>query len=80
MQKMSKEELINKGMKFGGDSGNVINKKLGEQVNVKGGITDTNKLATGKRITLTTRITKTIILFPPLLIQVRLFYFLKQKQ
>ncbi len=40
----TKEELINKGMKFGGDSGNVINKKLGEQVNVKGGITDASKL------------------------------------
>ena len=40
----TKEELINKGMKFGGDSGNVINKKLGEQVNVKGGITDPSKL------------------------------------
>ena len=40
----TKEELINKGMKFGGDSGNVINKKLGEQVNVKGGITEASKL------------------------------------
>jgi len=40
----TKEELINKGMKFGADSGNVINKKLGEQVNVKGGITDASKL------------------------------------
>ena len=40
----TKEELINKGMKFGADSGNVINKKLGEQVNVKGGITDVSKL------------------------------------
>ena len=40
----TKEELINKGMKFGGDSGNVINKKLGEQVNVKGGITEVSKL------------------------------------
>ena len=40
----TKEELINKGMKFGADSGNVINKKLGEQVNVKGGITEVSKL------------------------------------
>ena len=40
----TKEELINKGMKFGADSGNVINKKLGEQVNVKGGITEASKL------------------------------------
>ena len=34
------------GMKYGGDSGNVINKKLNEQVNVVGGITDANKLTT----------------------------------
>ena len=40
----TKEELINKGMKFGADSGNVINKKIGEQVNVKGGITEASKL------------------------------------
>ena len=40
----TKEELINKGMKFGADFGNVINKKLGEQVNVKGGITEASKL------------------------------------
>ena len=40
----TKEELINKGMRFGADSGNVINKKLGEQVNVKGGITEASKL------------------------------------
>ena len=32
------------GMKYGGDSGNVINKKLNEQVNVVGGITDAGKL------------------------------------
>ena len=32
------------GMKYGGDSGNVINKKLNEQVNVVGGITDASKL------------------------------------
>ena len=34
------------GMKYGGDSGNVINKKLNEQINVVGGITDANKLTT----------------------------------
>ena len=34
------------GMKYGGDFGNVINKKLNEQVNVIGGITDASKLTT----------------------------------
>ena len=34
------------GMKYGGDSGNVINKKLNEQVNVIGGIADASKLTT----------------------------------
>ena len=34
------------GMKYGGDSGSVINKKLNEQVNVIGGITDASKLTT----------------------------------
>ena len=34
------------GMKYGGDSGAVINKKLNEQVNVIGGITDASKLTT----------------------------------
>ena len=34
------------GMKYGGDSGAVINKKLNEQVNVVGGITDASKLTT----------------------------------
>ena len=34
------------GMKYGGDSGAVINKKLNEQVNVTGGITDASKLTT----------------------------------
>ena len=34
------------GMKYGGDSGSVIKKKLNEQVNVVGGITDANKLTT----------------------------------
>lgn len=33
-------------MKYGGDTGAVIKKKLNEQVNVVGGITDTNKLTT----------------------------------
>ena len=35
---------LNDGMKYGGDTGNVIKKKLNEQVNVIGGITDTSKL------------------------------------
>ena len=34
------------GMKYGGDSGDVIKKKLNEQVNVIGGITDASKLTT----------------------------------
>ena len=34
------------GMKYGGDSGSVIKKKLNEQVNVIGGITDASKLTT----------------------------------
>ena len=44
----TKEEVatLNDGMKYGGDTGNVIQKKLNEQVNVIGGITDTNKLTT----------------------------------
>ena len=33
------------GMKYGGDSGNVIKKKLNEQVNVVGGISDVSKLS-----------------------------------
>ena len=37
---------LDDGMKYGGDTGNVIKKKLNEQVNVVGGITDTNKLTT----------------------------------
>ena len=42
----TKEEVatLNDGMKYGGDTGNVIKKKLNEQVNVIGGITDTSKL------------------------------------
>ena len=44
----TKEEVatLNDGMKYGGDTGTVIKKKLNEQVNVVGGITDTNKLTT----------------------------------
>ena len=34
------------GMKYGGDSGDVIKKRLNEQVNVIGGITDASKLTT----------------------------------
>ena len=37
---------LDDGMKYGGDTGNVIKKKLNEQVNVIGGITDENKLTT----------------------------------
>ncbi len=37
---------MNDGMKYGGDTGDIINKKLNEQVNVVGGITDTDKLTT----------------------------------
>ena len=33
------------GMKYGGDSGNVIKKKLNEQVNIVGGISDVSKLS-----------------------------------
>ena len=44
----TKEEVatLNDGMKYGGDTGNVIKKKLNEQVNVIGGITDAAKLTT----------------------------------
>ena len=44
----TKEEVatLNDGMKYGGDTGAVIKKKLNEQVNVVGGITDENKLTT----------------------------------
>ena len=44
----TKEEVatLNDGMKYGGDTGAVIKKKLNEQVNVVGGITDANKLTT----------------------------------
>ena len=39
-------ETKDDGMKYGGDSGSVIKKKLNEQVNVVGGITDASKLTT----------------------------------
>ena len=44
----TKEEVatLNDGMKYGGDTGAVIKKKLNEQVNVIGGITDATKLTT----------------------------------
>ena len=38
------------GMLYGGDAGNVIKKKLNNQVNVKGGITDETKLTTDDNI------------------------------
>ena len=41
------------GLKFGGDMGTVNSVKLNKQVDVKGGITDTNKLATGNNIGVT---------------------------
>lgn len=37
---------LDDGMKYGGDTGNVIKKKLNNQVNVIGGIRDTSKLTT----------------------------------
>ena len=48
----SKEEVatLNDGMKYGGDTGAVIKKKLNEQVNVIGGITDESKLTTDDNI------------------------------
>ena len=47
------------GLKFGGDMGTVISVKLNKQVDVKGGITDTNKLATGNNIGVTSGIDPT---------------------
>ena len=48
----TKEEVatLNDGMKYGGDTGNVIKKKLNEQVNVVGGIRDESKLTTDDNI------------------------------
>ncbi|MEH8032479.1 YadA-like family protein [Gallibacterium anatis] len=37
-------ELTNKGLSFGGDSGDKVSRKLGEQLDVKGGVTDPAKL------------------------------------
>ena len=47
------------GLKFGGDMGAVNSVKLNKQVDVKGGITDTNKLATGNNIGVTSGIDPT---------------------
>ena len=47
------------GLKFGGDMGTVGAVKLNKQVDVKGGITDTNKLATGNNIGVTSGIDPT---------------------
>ncbi|WP_251423456.1 YadA-like family protein [Veillonella agrestimuris] len=44
---------LNDGLKFGGDMGNVQAVKLNKQVDVKGGITDATKLATGDNIGVT---------------------------
>jgi len=41
---------LDDGMKYGGDTGAVINKKLNQQVNVVGGITDVTKLAANDNI------------------------------
>ena len=41
---------LNDGMKYGGDTGAVIKKKLNEQVNVVGGISDESKLTTDDNI------------------------------
>ena len=41
---------MNDGMKYGGDVGNVISKKLNGQVNVVGGVTDSSKLSTEDNI------------------------------
>ena len=41
---------LDDGMKYGGDTGNIINKKLNEQVNVVGGITDEGKLTTDDNV------------------------------
>lgn len=41
---------MNDGMKYGGDVGNAISKKLNGQVNVVGGITDSSKLSTEDNI------------------------------
>lgn len=43
-------KVDNSGMKYGGDTGSVIDKKLNQQVNVIGGIRDENKLTTADNI------------------------------
>ena len=63
---------LDDGMKYGGDTGAVIKKKLNEQVNVVGGITDESKLTTDDNIgvvsdgsnTLKVRLAKNINLGP----------------
>ena len=47
------------GLKFGGDMGTVNSVKLNKQVDVKGGITDATKLATGNNIGVTSSIDPT---------------------
>ena len=47
------------GLKFGGDMGAVNSVKLNKQVDVKGGITDATKLATGNNIGVTSGIDPT---------------------
>ena len=37
-------ELTNKGLSFGGDSGKAVSRKLGEKLNVKGGVTNSENL------------------------------------
>ena len=44
---------MNKGLNFAGDSGTTVNSKLGDTLNITGGITDTTKLATGNNIGVT---------------------------
>ena len=50
------------GMLYGGDSGTVINKKLNNQVNVKGGITDAAKLSNDDNIGVVADGTDTLML------------------
>ncbi len=41
---------LNQGIDFGGDSGNKVNRKIGEKLSIKGGETDGTKLASGNNI------------------------------
>ena len=50
------------GMLYGGDSGTVIKKKLNNQVNVKGGITDAAKLSNDDNIGVVADGTDTLML------------------